>query len=188
MKTIVYMVRHAESPYNEGTERTRGLTRAGGMSAAKVTELLKNEGMHRIISSPYARAVLTLEGLAVVMNTDIQIMEDLRERHFSDGFVADEDFASAEQKMFDDHDYALPGGESNRACQHRAAGVMKQILEEYEGENIAIGTHGHVMTLIMNDFDPSYGLHFMKQTTKPDIYQLQFEELTLEKVTRLWQE
>lgn len=188
MKTNVYMVRHAESPYNEGTERTRGLTRTGWANAVKVTELLKNEAIHKIISSPYARAVLTLEGLATMLKTDIQIMEDLRERHFSDGVVADEDFASAEQKMFDDPDYALPGGESNRACQHRAVSVMKQILEEYEGGNIAIGTHGHVMTLIMNEFDPSYGLQFMNQTTKPDIYQLQFDGQTLEKVRRLWQE
>ncbi|MDF2653244.1 MAG: histidine phosphatase family protein [Paenibacillus sp.] len=29
MKTIIYMVRHGESPYNEGNERTRGLTPKG---------------------------------------------------------------------------------------------------------------------------------------------------------------
>ncbi|MBY0202410.1 2,3-bisphosphoglycerate-dependent phosphoglycerate mutase [Paenibacillus intestini] len=188
MKTIIYMVRHAESPFNEGTERTRGLTLKGREGAAKVTEILKEEGIHTIISSPYARAVLTLEGVATALGLEIQLMEDLRERHFSDGVVADEDFASAEQQMFDDPDYALPGGESNRVCQHRAVTVLKQIVEEHFGKKVAIGTHGHVMTLIMNEFDPSYGLHFMNQTTKPDIYQLQFDGLTLEKVRRLWQE
>jgi 2,3-bisphosphoglycerate-dependent phosphoglycerate mutase len=186
MKTIVYMVRHAESPYNEGTERTRGLTLKSRENAAKVTELLKNEGIHTIISSPYARAVLTLEGLAAALKLDIQIIEDLRERHFSDEFIADEDFTSAEQQMFEHPDYALPGGESNRVCQNRAVGVLKQILEAYPGKKIAIGTHGHVMTLMMNYFDSSYGLHFMNQNSKPDIYQLQFDEMKLEKVTRLW--
>jgi len=29
MMTTIYMVRHAESPYTEGTERTRGLTTKG---------------------------------------------------------------------------------------------------------------------------------------------------------------
>ncbi len=29
MKTSIYMVRHAESPYDEGDERTRGLTVQG---------------------------------------------------------------------------------------------------------------------------------------------------------------
>ncbi|MBB6024696.1 2,3-bisphosphoglycerate-dependent phosphoglycerate mutase [Paenibacillus sp. JGP012] len=187
METIVYMVRHAESPYDEGTERTRGLTSAGQMNAAKVTEILKNEGIHTIISSPYARAILTLEGLAKALAMDIQIVEDLRERHFSDELIADKDFGPAEKKMFDDPDYALPGGESNRVCQRRAVSVLKQILVDYRGKKIAIGTHGHVMTLMMNSFDSSYGLDFMHQTRKPDIYQLHFEEMKLEKVTRLWE-
>ncbi|SFL30896.1 2,3-bisphosphoglycerate-dependent phosphoglycerate mutase [Paenibacillus sp. 1_12] len=36
MKTIIYMVRHAESPYTEGNERTRGLTPKGKMNAETV--------------------------------------------------------------------------------------------------------------------------------------------------------
>lgn len=57
MKTIIYMVRHAESPYTEGNERTRGLTLEGKMNAEKITEILKDEGINIIISSPYARAI-----------------------------------------------------------------------------------------------------------------------------------
>lgn len=188
MKTIVYMVRHAESPYTEGTERTRGLTLEGKMNAERITEILTNEGIHCIVSSPYARAILTLEGVAAALGLDIQIMEDLRERHFSDDMIADEEFEPASKKMFDDPDYALPGGESNTVCQNRAVGVLKQILEEYKGKKVAIGTHGHVMTLMMNYFDSSYGLDFMNQTKKPDIYRLQFDKMELENVTRLWSE
>lgn len=188
MKTIVYMVRHAESPYTDGTERTRGLTLEGKMNAERITEILTNERIHSIVSSPYARAILTLEGAAAALELDIQIMEDLRERHFSDDMIADEEFEPASEKMFDDPDYALPGGESNTVCQNRAVGVLKQILEEYKGKKVAIGTHGHVMTLMMNYFDSSYGLDFMNQTKKPDIYRLQFDEMELENVTRLWSE
>ncbi|WP_339276832.1 histidine phosphatase family protein [Paenibacillus sp. FSL W8-0426] len=188
MKTIVYMVRHAESPYTEGTERTRGLTLEGKVKAAQITEILKDEGIQSMISSPYARAILTLEGLAAELELDIQVMEDLRERHFSDDMITDEEFEPAAKRMFEDPDYALPGGESNKVCQSRAVGVLKQILEDNKGKKIAIGTHGHVMTLMMNYFDSSYGLDFMNQTSKPDIYQLEFEEMELEKVTRLWEE
>lgn len=49
MKTIIYMVRHAESPYTEGTERSRGLTLKGKVNAAQITEILKDEGIHTII-------------------------------------------------------------------------------------------------------------------------------------------
>jgi 2,3-bisphosphoglycerate-dependent phosphoglycerate mutase len=46
MKTIVYMVRHAESPYTEGIERTRGLTLEGKMNAERITEILTNERIY----------------------------------------------------------------------------------------------------------------------------------------------
>ncbi|PAF31049.1 histidine phosphatase family protein [Paenibacillus sp. 7516] len=187
MKTIIYMVRHAESPYTEGTERTRGLTLKGQRNAAQITEILKGEGIHTIFSSPYARAVLTLKGLATALGIDIHIMEDLRERHFSDDHIRDEEFMPASKRMFEDPDYALPGGESNTVCQNRAVHVFKQILEEYQGKKVAIGTHGHVMTLMMNYFDAGYGFDFSNQTSKPDIYKLQFEGMELEQVTRLWE-
>jgi 2,3-bisphosphoglycerate-dependent phosphoglycerate mutase len=75
-------------------------------------------------------------------------MEDLRERHFSDDMIADEEFEPASKKMFDDPDYALPGGESNTVCQNRAVGVLKQILEEYKGKK-----SGDRHTRTCNDVD-----------------------------------
>lgn len=186
MKTIIYMVRHAESPYTEGNERTRGLTLKGKRDAEAVTEILKDEGINRIVSSPYARAILTLEGLAQALDVEMKIIEDLRERHFSDNIITDEEFMPGLKRMFDDPDYAWPGGESNNVCQNRSVVALKNILEEYRGKRIAIGTHGNVMTLMMNDFDTAYGWDFLCQTTKPDIYKMQFNGLELEEVTRLW--
>lgn len=188
MKTIIYLVRHAESPYTEGNERTRGLTLEGKMNAEKITEILKDEEINIITSSPYARAILTLEGLAKELELDIQIFEDLRERHFSDYIITNEEFMPAVKKMFDDPSYALPGGESNTVCQNRSVVVLKNILEEHKGNKVAIGTHGNVMTLMMNYFNSNYGLDFMNQTKKPDIYKLKFKDLVLEEVTRLWKE
>lgn len=188
MKTIIYMVRHAESPYTEGNERTRGLTLDGKLNAEKITEILKDEGINVIISSPYVRAILTLEGLAKELELDIQIFEDLRERHFSDYMISHEEFMPAMTKMFEDPDYALPGGESNMVCQNRSVAVLKNILEVHKGKKVAMGTHGNVMTLMMNYFDSDYGFDFMNQVKKPDIYKLQFKDLTLEKVTRLWKD
>lgn len=186
MKTFIYMVRHAESPYTDGDERTRGLTLEGKMNAEKITEILKDEGINTIISSPYNRAILTLEGLAKELELDIQIFEDLREKHFSDYIITNEEFMPAMKKMFDDPAYALPGGESNTVCQNRSVVVLKHILEVHKGKKVAIGTHGNVMTLMMNYFNSNYGFDFMNQTKKPDIYKLQFKELELEEVTRLW--
>lgn len=186
MKTTIYMVRHAESPYNEGNERSRGLTAKGKVDAEKVTKLLIGEGIDIIISSPYSRAILSVEGLAQHLNLEIETIEDLRERHFSSEHTID--LMSNIRDNFYNPEYALPGGESNADCQDRSIAVLKTILKEHRGKKIAIGTHGLVMTLMMNHFDPNYGLDFLGELMKPDIYKMQFEELELKEVIRIWNE
>lgn len=49
-----------------------------------------------------------------------------------------------------------------------------------------MGTHGLVMTLMMNYFDSRYGLDFLDRLKKPDVYKLQFEGLELIEVIRMW--
>ncbi|MDQ0112375.1 histidine phosphatase family protein [Paenibacillus harenae] len=187
--TTIYMVRHAESPYMDGSERTRGLSVEGKKKARQVADLLINEGINLIVSSPYARAKLTVEGLAHKLNLDIIEIEDLRERHFAgdDYKISDEEFVPAVNRMFEDPSYALPGGESNLVCQNRAVAALKTLLIEHNGSKIAIGTHGNVMTLMIGYFDSSFGFDFLMQTDKPDVYKLEFEGLELKSVTRLWQ-
>lgn len=184
MKTTIYMVRHGESPYNEGNERTRGLTPKGKVDIEKVTKLLIDEGIDIIISSPYARAILSVEGLAKQLNLEIEIYEDLRERHFASDYI--HDLMTNIRNNFYNPEYTLPGGESNADCQNRSIAVLKTILKEHKGKKIAIGTHGLVMTLMLNHFDSNYGLDFLDQLKKPDIYKMQFEDLELEEVTRMW--
>ncbi|WP_195576167.1 hypothetical protein [Paenibacillus sp. 1001270B_150601_E10] len=60
----------------------------------------------------------------------------------------------------------------------------KTHIKKHKGKKIEIGTHGLGMTLMMNHFDPAYGLEFLNQLKKPDIYKMLFEDL--KEVTRLW--
>lgn len=163
MKTIIYMVRHAESPYTEGNERTRGLTAKGKADVERVTEILKVEGIELIISSPYNRAILSIEGLAQYLGLEIKTFEDLRELHFAgeDYIIENVELMSKLREKFNDPEYCLPGGESNSECQKRSIEVIKTILKVHAGKRIAMGTHGLVMTLMMNYFDSNYDLDFL---------------------------
>lgn len=49
-----------------------------------------------------------------------------------------------------------------------------------------IGTHGAVMTLMMGYFDNAYDLNFLHSTSKPDIYRIEFKEMELVNVQRIW--
>lgn len=59
----LYFVRHAHSVYSPD-ERNRPLSERGHQDAARVAELLEPEHIHVLISSPYKRAIQTIEGLA----------------------------------------------------------------------------------------------------------------------------
>lgn len=82
MRTFIYMVRHGDSP-KEGNERTRGLTEKGKLDAQRIAEVLKDEGINTVISSPYSRSILTVEPLAKQIGQEVLIIEDLKERIFT---------------------------------------------------------------------------------------------------------
>lgn len=190
MNTFIYMVRHGESPKTEGTERTRGLTEKGRSDADRITELLKDEGIRVFVSSPYRRAILTLQELARHSRQKIIVFEDLKERIFlnEESRMPDADLFPLVEKSFADPNFSLKGGESNAECQTRAISVMKELLELYRGQKIAVGTHGAVMTLMMAYYDPRYDFNFLLQTSKPDVYRLEFDDQKLVQVNRLWRD
>ncbi|ETT76565.1 phosphoglycerate mutase [Paenibacillus sp. FSL R7-277] len=178
MTTYIYMVRHGDSLRTGVDEWTRGLSPKGEEDALQVTECLKDEGIDVLYSSPYIRAVDTIADLADQLEQEIILIDDLREKVWMEGNqqLSDEGLYDELQKMYTDPDYALPGGESNRECQARAVKALQEILRTHAGERVVIGTHGMVMSLMMGHFAPGYGLDFLLQTTKPDIYVMEFGE------------
>jgi len=188
MGTYVYMIRHAESIYVHGNERLRGLSDKGREDARKVEAVLRDEAIDVFVSSSYMRAIETMRALAESHGKDITEYEELRERPIAGPeIIMDESLLfTAIEKSFADKDYKMEGGESTREAQVRAIPIFKQLLVEHAGKKIAIGTHGNIMTIIMNYFDESYGYDFWKSTSKPDIYRLEFDGLSLKSVERHW--
>ncbi|QKX50507.1 histidine phosphatase family protein [Planococcus glaciei] len=182
MQTHLYLVRHAHSDYTPD-EKLRPLSPKGEKDARKVAEVLNKEGMDRVISSPYKRAIQTVEGISRAINPEINLLEGFRERLLSAGPVAD--FQAAVAKVWEEEHFAFEGGESNQQARARGAKEIKKVLEQYAGERIAIGTHGNILALILSHFDSRYGIEFWRQLEMPDIYCLSFEGLELKKVRRI---
>ncbi|PGK37924.1 histidine phosphatase family protein [Bacillus anthracis] len=170
--TTIYFVRHAHSTYTK-EERERPLSEKGHGDAENVTHLLKDKHIDVVISSPYKRAIQTVQGIANTYNVSIEIEEDLRERLLSSEPVAD--FNDAIENVWEDWSFAYEGGESNDVAQRRAVICMQSILKKYKGKNIVIGTHGNIMVLLMNYFDSKYDFQFWKTLHMPDVYKLTFD-------------
>ncbi len=187
MNTFIYMVRHGDSP-KEGNERTRGLSVKGHLDAQKVTEILKDEEIDAVISSPYIRSIFSVEQLAQQIGQDVLVFEDLRERIFTseDKRISDNELEPLLEKSFLDPNFSLKGGESNADCQKRSVNVLKELLNNYKTKKVVVGTHGAVMTLMMRYYNTDYDLNFLHSTSKPDIYRMEFSEQELVSVHRLW--
>lgn len=189
MRTILYLVRHADSTYTPGQERERGLSDKGLEDVHRVQELLQHEEMDAFYSSPYRRAVQTVNEAALAAGKQLVLVEDLRERSLAEEYfcVKGEHFQDMKKRLYDDFDYAYPGGESSAEAQRRGVQAVLGILDRHAGNQVVIGTHGDIMTLILNDFDRSYGYDFWRSTSMPDIYKLEFEAKQLKRVTRCWE-
>ncbi|MCP2036697.1 histidine phosphatase family protein [Planococcus liqunii] len=182
MQTHLYLVRHAHSDYTPD-EKSRPLSPKGAKDARKVAVVLSKEGVDRVISSPYKRAIQTVEGISREINPEINQWEGFRERLLSTGPVAD--FQAAVAKVWEEEHFAFEGGESNQQARARGVKEIKKVLQQYAGERIAIGTHGNILALILSHFDSCYGIEFWRQLEMPDIYCLSFDGLELKNVRRI---
>lgn len=159
--TNLYFVRHAHSTYTPD-ELGRPLSDRGFSDASKVNELLKTENIDIVISSPYKRAIQTVEGVAAHIGKDVEILEGFKERLLSE--VPVEDFNLAITKVWEDYNFSWEGGESSIVAQERGVDSTYTVLDKYNGKNVVIGTHGNLMVLIMNYFDKQFDFSFWKKT------------------------
>jgi 2,3-bisphosphoglycerate-dependent phosphoglycerate mutase len=183
MNTTIYFVRHAHSTYTPD-ELGRPLSDKGYKDAIGVTERLLDKEIDLVYASPYKRAIETVQGIADYIGKPIILDDHFKERRLARGQV--DDFQAVIEKVWQDDDFRLPGGESNRVAQERVCKGLLDVIAENEGKNIVIGTHGNIMVLMMNFFDKQYGFDFWKSLDMPDIYKLVFNQASLVEVERIW--
>ncbi|MNI11635.1 bifunctional RNase H/acid phosphatase [compost metagenome] len=184
METIIYFVRHAESIYVEGKDRTRGLSDQGMKDAQTIRTILKSEDIDMFVSSPYKRSIETIRLAANEYKKEIHIEEDLRERTIGDFSTGT--FKEAKYHVYKEMDFAFPGGESSIDAQKRSVRAITSIIDKNKGKKIVVGTHGDIMTPMMNFFNKQYEYTFWETTSMPDIYKVRIEGHDLIEVIRMW--
>lgn len=183
MFTNIYFVRHAHSTYTPD-ELRRPLSSKGFEDVARISKILEKENIDIVISSPYKRALQTVEGIAKYIGKEVIIDNGFKERTLSE--IPVDDFNSAIKKVWKEPTFSWKGGESNLIAQERGISATLNVLERYEDKNIVVGTHGNIMVLIMYYFDKKYGFNFWKDLDMPDIYKLTFDSKSLKDVNRIW--
>ena len=153
--TMVYFIRHAESDISVREDRARPLTAKGLADSARLAEWFRDIQIDHIYSSPYLRAWQTLSDLAALKGLDIQPEEDFRERQ-NCGF--EPSFMEHLRWLWQDFNRCKAGEEAMRQVQNRNIAALNRLLDRHPGETLVIGTHGTALSMMINYYDPEFGL------------------------------
>lgn len=153
--TTVYFVRHALPDLSNHDDMTRALTSKGLEDSRLVTAFLADKSVTALYSSPFRRAVQTVEAFAAHLGLTIMTVDGFRERQAAQGWI--NDFHAFVQAQWADFDYCLPGGESLREVERRNIAALEDVLRAHPNQAIAIGSHGTALSTIIHHYQPDFG-------------------------------
>jgi 2,3-bisphosphoglycerate-dependent phosphoglycerate mutase len=175
----VILVRHAESipPASAGWETRddeRPLSDEGRRAAEELADELEPYVLTGVYSSPYRRAVETVEPIARRRGLEVQTLPDLRERRLTT--APRDDWRDHLTQAWTDPDYALEGAESGRSAQRRGIGVLDLLRVRHpDGGRVVVGSHGNLISLILQTFEPEVDLAFHLGMPTPAVYHLEHD-------------
>ena len=175
----VLLVRHAE-PIPTGApnllDDDRPLSEAGRAAAHELAAELDGWEITAIYSSPYARALETVTILAERRGMRVQLLNDLRERRLS--VEPHDDWRESLARSWTDAEFALPGGETGRDAQRRAIATLDLLRVRHpDGGRLVLGSHGNLISLILQALEPGVGFEFHMAMPMPALYRLTHDGL-----------
>lgn len=164
----IYLIRHCKTT---GQEPRAGLTNQGKENALELVPILEKCHIDHIISSPYKRAVQTIKPFSENIGIPIMIDENLEERVLSADPM--EDWLEQLERTFIERDLIFSGGESSNHALTRIQKVLDEVFENEQMQQVAIVSHGNILSLLINHYDPSFGFAEWQQMKNPDIFVLE---------------
>lgn len=175
----VLLVRHAapilpNAPGWNGSDDDRPLSEEGRQAAEELADELEPYVINAVYSSPYPRALQTIEPIARRRGLEIQLLPDLRERRLTT--APRDDWRDHLSRGWQDPDYALEGAESGRSAQRRGIGVLDLLRVRHpDGGRILVGSHGNLISLILQVLEPMVDFDFHQAMPMPAIYHLEHD-------------
>jgi 2,3-bisphosphoglycerate-dependent phosphoglycerate mutase len=175
----VLLVRHASpvppgSPGWEERDDERPLTAEGRLAAEQLADELEPYVITSVYSSPYPRAIETITPTADRRGLEVQLLQDLRERRLT--LTLTPDWADHLERSWTDPNYALDGAESGREAQRRALALLDLLRARHaDGGRLLVGSHGNLISLILQVFEPGVDHAFHLAMPMPAIYHLEHD-------------
>ena len=175
----LYVIRHCEA---EGQAPDACLTMAGKEESEQLANFLEQYQIELVISSPFTRALHTIEPFVRKNNIPLKIDHRLSERLLSSEDLPD--WLDNLKETYVNKDLKFTGGESSNEATKRINEVVEE-LKQSAHMSVVIVTHGNLMSLLLNHFQPHFGFDEWKQLSNPDVFKIEFSnEQTV--VNRIW--
>ena len=167
MNNSYILLRHAHSRFSSD-DFNRTLSEEGFVSQ-KQLEFLNSFNIDYYFSSPYKRAFETVNSSPVQFDK-IVLDDRLRERKLSSRFIEDSEFEETIQYLWQNPYKSLIGGESNQEALMRILDLLQDLEERYSDKTILLSSHGNLLGILINHFDPNFDYKKWKQMTFPDCF------------------
>lgn len=161
---MILLIRHCSA---SGQSPEAELSETGKAQSEELAhQISKQFNVTRIISSPFKRAIDTVQPLARHFNLEIECDQLLKERFFH--YRESEDLENELRHSFVDLNYkACDDGESNKECQDRAHSFL-QNLAPSDGVTVVV-SHGNFIAMLLG-----FGYEEMCSLTRPDVFLLNY--------------
>lgn len=143
METIVYLIRHGETEWNQ-IRRIQGhsdiaLNEQGLRQAEQVARRFRGEAVHAVYSSDLSRAKVTAMRIAAEAGSTVSTRPALRERCYGEweGLTYEEIRA-----RFEAQDQAVCGIETFEDMQQRAVNELTELAGSHPNQKVVVVSHG----------------------------------------------
>jgi 2,3-bisphosphoglycerate-dependent phosphoglycerate mutase len=177
MKIIA--VRHCKAT---GQEDEAPLTEEGLQQSKELARFLKGYQFDCVISSPFKRAADTIKPYAQLTHTKIKTDDRLSERILSTQTDPDWDWRSHLKRTYNEEHLKFPGGESTFEAKQRIQSLIHE-LKDAGHNSVLLVTHGNLMSLLINLYEPSFGFKEWELLNNPDVFMIDVQN---NDVTNLW--
>jgi len=169
--TTLILVRHAQSaPSPDLEEAAFPLSERGREQALALAPVLAELGVDALGSSPYQRAIDTLQPYAEQAGLQIAVDHDLRERKLGPWLEDPEAVHDVMRRMHADPDFAPPGGETSRGAVARFEAALGRLIATNPGRTLAVGSHGGIISHFLAPRGPDLPPEFWRRIRNPHVF------------------
>ncbi len=181
MPNLVF-IRHSQSQPDPTIPSSQWLLTAEGRRRCELlADLLIHYNLDIIVTSTGPKAIETGELTAQKLGIPCKIIKNLHEhkRETIPFFDTDEEFLEAVSSLFARPGELVLGEETGQEAQDRFAGAVESIMAAYPQENVAIVTHGTVLSLFASRYTGRAIQPFWQSLGMPAIIAFLYPEMEL---------